>query len=175
MDEFDRLVAYAEVQAPLILAKDGRHTHLVMVFYGGEVTIGGLVYRDNAEREVMRQVLARRYAGRADWYIEVSEAWILPDLPLDDMLGQLRPALNPNRREVLLLSARHQDGRSRFVMWKIRRSGESVSAGDLEIRAAAVLWLDEPLLGLKTESILRYDKEGRIDLKETDHGENAKR
>ncbi len=121
-DMFSHLDAWL-ARPRAILQKDGHHVQLVLIYKDGKmIGMEGLAPEDQEDKYLMVRRLAERLKKQdADGLIAIYEVWEAPEERRAD--GSLiRAADSKKRREALILTAVHKDGRKETLRTPFRRN-----------------------------------------------------
>lgn len=165
-DNFEKVYRSVCVMAPQIFLEAGSHVGVLLIGHKDGMVHGPvpMVWYNEAEKEILYRRLTFIYQEHSDWYIQIQEAWTL-EKSLDDLLGALRPGLNPDRVEALIVAGRHKDGRSYMHRWNITRQDNKVRLSSPK-QETGISWslLDKVILGIDIPLPMTIDGRGRMDV-----------
>lgn len=120
---FEEFLAEAELlkdKAMAVLREDGHHSPILMLFTEEGKEVAGL--RVSGDRPLHEYVKAVVHARKARAFVCISEAWAVlgPDVP-ETLARGIRPSRHPERRQVLVVSAIHPEGKR---MWFVPFASE---------------------------------------------------
>jgi hypothetical protein len=126
----------------------GGHVAMLYVCRGNELALyvlDGFLDRGDEGRLALIKALWKRYAGRADWFVNLTESWHAPDYTA------ARPSLHPDRRNVFEIRGVGQDGVRARRSYEMRRdeSGRVIGLERLDLGQDSELLLESPLFGRK--------------------------
>ena len=121
-------------------------------------------------RRELRRVLRKEYHGTAKWYVMVSEAWALDvnAMSIGDKLAVLKGTKSvadcAEKKEILTMSGKANDGSFRLAVYNIIQSGAGIdlmwdegSSSDGSTGESGSPILDDVLLGLETPTLDESD------------------
>ena len=137
--------------AELALQAQGEVLTMVLLHVIGRGVIG-LPYKDGSapvgvQQQVIISVIKEyRKLGAFDGLVLMSEAWMVPQK--SEVIAQvLRPAQDPDRKEVFVANAYGADGSKCMVTADIVREGDKVRLGPVEVVKHKVeSWLDDAFM-----------------------------
>ena len=137
----------AMAMAEATLTKTGKVAG--MVFLHVDDNVAALPYKDGSMPVGLQQhliiglVKGLRAAKKFTGLVLVSEAWLAAQTN-PALAGVLRPALDPDRQEVVVAFAHGSDGSRQMVTAAIIREGDAVKLGPPETKPDEVQsWLDD--------------------------------
>lgn len=164
MDDFERIFKQVTELAPQVFLKDEMHTAVLQVSHGTELHVIQAMWHNDEEKAMWYRWLEERFGGQARFYVWVLEGWaVLRKAALDEVVGQLRPSLNPDRIEILQVIAAHRDGRQLQKRWVIKREPLALDLMESDSSEVFAGQIDAVLLGGQPLGLVT-DKEGRIQL-----------
>lgn len=147
--------------APVIFDNDGYCAGVLLAGRGDICTEPiPMVWGNEAEKTRLYDDLRIGLQNHVDWYVHVAEGWVLIK-PLDDTIGALRPSLNPERGEKLIVMGRHVDGRTLYRSWTIIRPKVGKPSLRLDEESTELGWslLDEVVLGIQNPAKVVIDND----------------
>lgn len=144
----EQLVNSAMETAALVLEQSGKVPGVVLLHAKGK-GITALPYKngtlpvDVEQFIIVEGVKAVRELGAFDGVVIVAEAWMAVQNK-EEMLGIIRPAQDPDRKEIVMAFAYGEDGSKKMAMADIIRTGDRASLGPVDDTMSGVeSWLDE--------------------------------